>query len=90
MMANRHQIPPHEPPQEVMPDACGSVSVDAPDRRPETTKRSEDHVFTFHRVYALPAGTHTFAARMSCQGQLTVFPGWLTAYELPAPASTSK
>ena len=36
------------------------------------------------QVYDLPAGTHTFAARMSCQSVITVFRGWLTVYELPA------
>jgi hypothetical protein len=45
---------------------------------------SEIDVFSYHRVYDLPAGTHTFAARMSCQSMITVFRGWLTVYELPA------
>jgi hypothetical protein len=41
-------------------------------------------VFSFHRVYPLPAGTHTFGARMSCQNELLVYRAWLTVYELPA------
>ena len=50
----------------------------------QTGLDSEIDVFSYHRVYELPAGTHTFAARMSCQSVITVFRGWLTAYELPA------
>ena len=50
----------------------------------QTGLDSEIDVFSYHRVYELPAGTHTFAARMSCQGVITVFRGWLTAYELPS------
>jgi hypothetical protein len=38
----------------------------------------------FQRVYALPAGSHTFAVRMSCQNQISVLRGWLTVYALPA------
>jgi hypothetical protein len=49
----------------------------------QTGLDSEVDVFSYHRVYALPAGPHTFAARMSCQSQITVFRGWLTVYELP-------
>jgi hypothetical protein len=49
----------------------------------QTGQDSEVDVFSYHRVYALPAGPHTFAARMSCQAQLTVFRGWMTVYELP-------
>jgi hypothetical protein len=40
-------------------------------------------VFSFHRVYALLAGTHTVSTRMSCQNGILVYRGWLTAYELP-------
>lgn len=50
----------------------------------QTGLDSEIDVFSYHRVYELPAGTHTFAARMSCQSVITVFRGWLTVYELPA------
>ena len=49
----------------------------------QTGLDSEVDVFSYHRVYALPAGPHSFAARMSCQSQITVFRGWLTVYELP-------
>jgi hypothetical protein len=45
---------------------------------------SSIELFSYHRAYPLPAGTHTFAARMSCQSHITVFRGWLTVYELPA------
>jgi hypothetical protein len=50
----------------------------------QTGMDSEIDVFSYHRVYELTAGTHTFAARMSCQSMITVFRGWLTVYELPA------
>jgi hypothetical protein len=50
----------------------------------QTGTDSEIDVFSYHRVYPLPAGPHTFAARMSCQSTVTVFRGWLTVYELPA------
>jgi hypothetical protein len=49
----------------------------------QTGLDSEIDVFSYHRVYELPAGTHTFGARMSCQSTITVFRGWLTLYELP-------
>jgi hypothetical protein len=49
----------------------------------QTGLDSEIDVFSYHRAYALPAGAHTFAARMSCQSQITVFRGWMTVYELP-------
>jgi hypothetical protein len=44
---------------------------------------SSIELFSYHRVYELPAGTHTFVARMSCQSQINVFRGWMTVYELP-------
>jgi hypothetical protein len=44
---------------------------------------SSIELFSYHRVYALQAGTHTFAARMSCQSTVVVFRGWMTVYELP-------
>jgi hypothetical protein len=44
-------------------------------------------LFSFHRVYSLPAGTHTFGARMSCQNELLVYRAWLTVYELPPTKS---
>jgi hypothetical protein len=50
----------------------------------QTGNDSEIDVFSYHRIYELLEGTHTFAARMSCQSVITVFRGWLTAYELPA------
>jgi hypothetical protein len=36
----------------------------------------------FTRVYALPAGVHTFGVRIACY-QVLVDRGWLTVYELP-------
>jgi hypothetical protein len=41
-------------------------------------------VVSFSYVYALAAGTHTFALCYSdCQSQIEVIRGWLTVYELP-------
>jgi flagellin-like protein len=42
-------------------------------------------VLPLSRVYAMPAGVHTFGVRVACQSQILVDRGWLTAYELPAP-----
>jgi len=36
----------------------------------------------FSRLYAVPAGLHTFAVQFSCQGGVTVAMRWLTVHEL--------
>jgi hypothetical protein len=41
-------------------------------------------IIAFERVYPLPAGSHTFGVRLSCQNTLTLLRGWLTVYELPS------
>jgi hypothetical protein len=40
-------------------------------------------VFSFAKVYPVPAGTHTVSWEAYCFSQLPVLRGWTTVYELP-------